>query len=53
LQWVDFATGQVRRWTVRIGDRADRITLHSPDGRATESHGWSWTLTKLRKHLTR
>ena len=53
LQWTDFATGQVRRWVVRIGARADQITLHSPDGRATESHGWDWTLTKLRKHLTK
>ncbi len=40
LQWTDFRTGKVRRWIVRIGDRADRITLHSPDGRATGSHGW-------------
>lgn len=23
MQWTDFATGQVRRWTIRIGDRAD------------------------------
>ena len=51
LQWTDFRTGQVRRWTVRIGDRRDRITLHAPDGRATESHGWSWVMAHLRGFL--
>jgi hypothetical protein len=48
LQWTDFTTGKVRRWTVRIGDRIDRITLESPDGRKTGSHGWSWALDHLR-----
>ncbi len=52
LQWTNFRTGKVTRWTVRIGDLADRITLHSPDGRSTQSHGWSWVMTKLRKHFT-
>jgi len=51
LQWTDFRTGKVRRWTVRIGDRVDRITLESPDGRKTESHGWSWALDHLRGFL--
>lgn len=51
LQWTDFRSGKVRRWTVRIGDRSDRITLESPDGRKTESHGWSWALDHLRKYL--
>ena len=51
LQWTDFRTGRVRRWTVRIGDRADRITLHSPDGRKTGSHGWAWALDHLRGFL--
>ena len=53
LQWHDFRTGRVHRWTVRIGARADQITMHSPDGRATKSSGWAWALTKLRKHLTK
>ena len=53
LQWTDFRTGTVKRWTVRIGDRADRMTLHAPDGRATKSHGWTWILSHLRRHLTR
>jgi len=51
LQWTDFRTGKVRRWVVRIGDRSDRITLHSPDGRNTASHGWTWVLTHLRRYL--
>lgn len=51
LQWTDFGTGKVRRWTVRIGDRADRVTLQSPDGRKTASHGWTWALDHLRGFL--
>jgi hypothetical protein len=53
LQWTNFATGKVNRWIIRIGDRADRITMHSPDGRSTQSHGWTWILNKLRSHLTK
>lgn len=52
LQWTDFRTGRVRRWTVRIGDRIDRVTLHCPDGRQTDSHGWSWIMTHLRGFLS-
>lgn len=51
LQWHDFRSGKVRRWTVRIGDRIDRITLHTPDGRKTSSHGWTWCLNHLRGFL--
>lgn len=51
LQWTDFRTGKVRRWTVRIGARRDQITLHSPDGRGTGSHGWSWVMDHLRGYL--
>ena len=51
LQWTDFRTGKVRRWTVCIGDRCDRITLHAPDGRATQSHGWGWVMSHLRGFL--
>lgn len=51
LQWTDFRTGKVRRWVVRIGDRVDRMTLHSPDGRATRSHGWTWIMDHLRGFL--
>ena len=47
LQWSDFASGKVRRWTIRIGDRRDRITVDDQK----QSHGWTWLLAKLRKHL--
>jgi hypothetical protein len=36
---------------VRIGDRADRVTLHAPDGRSTKSHGWAWVMDHLRGFL--
>jgi len=52
LQWQDFRTGKVRRWTVRIGDRIDRITVESPGDNPSPSHGWTWFLTQLRKHLS-
>ena len=51
LQWHDFRTGKVRRWIVMIGDRCDRITIESPDGRKTGSHGWAWVLDHLRGFL--
>ena len=50
LQWTDFRTGKVTRWTLRIGDRCDRYTVHSPDGRCSKfSHGLTWFLAKVRK----
>lgn len=52
LQWTDFRTGKVRKWVIRIGDRTDRITVESPGEKQSESHGWTWFLTKLRKHLS-
>jgi hypothetical protein len=51
LQWTDFRTGKVRRWTFRIGSRADQVTMHSPDGRGTQSHGWTWVMNNLRGYL--
>jgi hypothetical protein len=51
LQWTDFRTGRVRRWVIRIGDRADRVTLESTDGRKTASHGWTWVMDHLRGFL--
>jgi hypothetical protein len=53
LQWTCFRTGRVRRWVVRIGDRADRRTLEAPGGPPTASHGWTWIMEKLRSHLSR
>ena len=52
LQWTDFRTGKVRRWNVRIGDRLDRITVEAPGHPPSKSHGWTWFLTQLRKHLS-
>jgi len=51
LQWTDFRTGKVRRWTVRIGDRIDRVTLHIPNEKPTPSHGWTWVMDHLRGYL--
>ena len=52
LQWADFRTGKVRRWTVRIGNRRDRITVEAPGEHPSKSHGWTWFLTHLRGHLS-
>jgi hypothetical protein len=52
LQWTDFRTGKVRRWAVRIGNRRDRITVEAPGEHPSKSHGWTWFLTQLRKHLS-
>ena len=52
LQYHDFRTGKIRRWTVLRGDRVDRVMLRSPDGRKTRSHGWTWILDHLRGHLS-
>lgn len=51
LQWTDFRTGRVRRWTVLIGERRDQVILRASDGRATGSHGWAWVMTHLRSKL--
>lgn len=52
LQWTDFRSGKVRKWVIRIGDRIDRITVESPHTARSRSHGWTWFLTSLRKHLS-
>lgn len=51
LQWTDFSAGKVRRWVVRIGDRIDRVTIESPGGKPTRSHGWTWVMDHLRGYL--
>jgi len=50
LQWHDFRTGKVRRWTIRIGDRSDRITAES-NSKITKSHGWTWLFNHLRTKI--
>lgn len=52
LEWHDAATGQTRRWVVRIGKRVDQITIEAPGLNPSRSMGWSQFLTMLRKHLT-
>ena len=52
LQWTEARTGKVRRWVVRIGDRAGRITVEAPGGKKSGSHGWTWFMTKLRSCLS-
>jgi hypothetical protein len=52
LQSHNFASGKVHRWTIKIGDRSDRVTMHAPDGRSTGSHGWTWVMERLRGHLS-
>jgi len=51
LQWTDAATGKVRRWTVRIGERRDQVTLSNPDGRRSKSMGWTRLLNSLRGYM--
>ncbi len=51
LQWTDARTGKVRRWIIRIGDRADRITAEMPGTPLTRSHGWTWFMSHLRSKL--
>jgi hypothetical protein len=52
LQWADARSGKVRRWVVRIGSRADQITVEVPGGKRSNNHGWAWFLSGLRKKLT-
>lgn len=51
LQWHDFRTGKVHRWTVLRGDRIDQVILRAPDGRQTQPHGWTWIMDHLRGYL--
>lgn len=52
LQWTDLATGQVRRWTLRIGDRKDRFTcMFHADGKTTGNHGLSWLFDQIRSKI--
>lgn len=53
FQWHDYRTGKKRKWIIRIGDRSDRMTVDLPEGKTTKSHGWTWILTMLRKHLSK
>ena len=52
LEWRDLRSGVVKRWTVLMGDRKDRVMLRAPDGRTTGSHGWAWVCDRLRGYLS-
>ena len=51
LEWRDFRSGRVMRWTVLRVDRVDRVILRHPDGRKTQSHGWTWVMDHLRGYF--
>ena len=51
LEWRDFRSGRVLRWTILRGDRVDRVILKHPDGRKTKSHGWTWVTDHLRGYF--
>jgi hypothetical protein len=53
LEWRDFRTGKVTRWTVLRGDRVNNIRLRAPNGRSSKSHGWAWVLEKVRAVILR
>jgi hypothetical protein len=48
FQWHDFRTGKVRRWVFRIGNRSNQVTLETPGGKRTVSHGGTWVMNHLR-----
>ena len=48
IQWTNFKTGKVTRWTVLRGDRTNNYRLRSPDGRVSKPHGMAWILEKVR-----
>lgn len=49
IEWRNFLTGKVTRWTVLRGDRVNNFKLRSPDGRASKPHGLAWLLGKIRR----
>lgn len=51
IEYRDFRTGKIMRWTVLLGDRVDRVMLRAPSGACTRSHGWTWVMDHLRRWL--
>lgn len=51
LQWHDFRTGKVMRWTIEIGSRSDQVVMRAPGGKRSRSHGWTWIIDHLRPVL--
>ena len=53
LQWHNFRTGKIIRWTVLRGNRCNNYRLRTPDGRSSLAHGLAWLLTKVRRVILR
>lgn len=49
IEFQDFRSGTIRRWSVCRGNRTNNYTLRSPDGRESKPHGMSWILERVRK----
>ena len=48
LEWRDFRSGRIARWTVLRGSRRNNYRLRTPDGRKSKPHGLAWLLVKVR-----
>jgi hypothetical protein len=48
FQWTDYRSGKVRCWVVRIGARSNQVTLETPGGKPTGSHGGTWVMNHIR-----
>lgn len=53
LQYTNFLTGKVTRWTKLRGSRVNNCVFRTPDGRTSKPHGMSWIMEKLRPILLR
>lgn len=53
IEYRNFLTGAVKRWTVIGGNRRNNYALRTPDGRTSKPHGLTWILAKLRPVLLR
>jgi len=51
LEYRDLRSGEIRRWTVLMGDRRDQVRLRHKDGRTSKSMGWTRVLEVLRGYL--
>jgi len=51
FEYRDFRSGEVKRWVIERGGRADQIRFRHPDGRRSRSGGWAWAFVQLRKWI--
>lgn len=51
LEFRDFRSGRITRWTECRGNRVNNFTLKTPDGRQSKPHGLAWLLAKVRPIL--